>query len=111
MNPNSRNRCVLVCAAFIGLFSIFSFRLIYLQAIKHDEYAGHAAEKNVYKQIIYAERGVILDANHEVLAHHIPVEKIVADASHLNNREAAIALLHHELPLPPAQLTETINSR
>jgi hypothetical protein len=29
-------RCVLVCAAFIGLFSIFSFRLIYLQAIKHD---------------------------------------------------------------------------
>ena len=54
---------MLVCAAFIGLFSIFSFRLIYLQAIKHDEYAGLAAEKHVYKQIIYAERGMILDAN------------------------------------------------
>ncbi len=35
----------MVCAAFIGLFSIFSFRLIYLQAIKHDEYAGLAAVK------------------------------------------------------------------
>jgi len=34
-----------VCAVFIGLFSIFSFRLIYLQAIKHDEYAELAAKK------------------------------------------------------------------
>jgi len=42
---NSRTRCALVCAAFIGLFSIFSFRLIYLQTIKHDEYAGLAAKK------------------------------------------------------------------
>jgi len=62
MKSHSRTRCVLVCAAFIGLFSIFSFRLIYLQAIKHDEYAGLAAEKHVYKQIIHAERGTILDA-------------------------------------------------
>src|SRR4029077_16799840 len=110
MNPNSRNRCVLVCAAFIGLFSIFSFRLIYLQAIKHDEYAGLAAKKNVRQQIIDAERGVILDANNEVLAHNIPVETIWADASHLNNSEAVITLLHNELGIPLAQLTEKLNS-
>jgi cell division protein FtsI (penicillin-binding protein 3)/stage V sporulation protein D (sporulation-specific penicillin-binding protein) len=110
MNPNSRNRCVLVCAAFIGLFSIFSFRLIYLQAIKHDEYAGLAAEKHVYKQIINAERGVILDSNQEVLAHNIPVERIVADASHLNNSEAVIDLLHKELGIPPSQLREKLDS-
>ena len=110
MNPNSRNRCVLVCAAFIGLFSIFSFRLIYLQAIKHDEYAGLAAKKNVYQQIIYAERGVILDANQEVLATNTPIETIVADASHLNNAEAVVALLHNELGIPIAQITEKLNS-
>jgi len=63
MNPSSRTRCALVCAVFIGLFSIFSFRLIYLQAIKHDEYAELAAKKNVYKRVIHAERGMILDAN------------------------------------------------
>src|SRR5207245_11542670 len=80
------------------------------QARQDEKYAGLAAEHNVYKQIIYAERGVILDANQEVLAHNIPVEKIVADASHLNNREAAIALLHNELGIPPAQLTEKLNS-
>ena len=79
MNPNSRIRCVMVCAAFIVLFSIFSFRLIYLQIFEHDEYAGLAAEKHVYKQIIYAERGTILDANDEVLADNIPVETVVAD--------------------------------
>src|SRR5881275_915235 len=97
MSPNSLRRCVLVCAAFIGLFSIFSFRLIYLQAIKHDEYAGLAAVKNVYKQTIYAERGTILDANNEVLAHNIPVETVVADATHLGDVQATVDILNAEL--------------
>ncbi|KAF5408072.1 MAG: Stage V sporulation protein D [Candidatus Udaeobacter sp.] len=110
MNVNSRTRCVLVCAAFIGLFSIFSFRLIYLQAIKHDEYAGLAAEKHVYKQIIHAERGTILDANNEILAHNIPVQTVVADATHLNNREEIVDLVGKELGLPPAQVAEKLSS-
>src|SRR5438445_11945578 len=110
MDPNSRIRCVLVCAAFIGLFSIFSCRLIYLQAIKHDEYAGLAAEKHVYKQTIYAERGMILDANNEVLAHNIPVETVVADATHFNNREAIIDLLSKELGIPSRQVAEKLSS-
>src|SRR5947199_3180602 len=108
MSPNSRRRCVLVCAAFIGLFSMFSFRLIYLQAIKHDEYAGLAAVKNVYKQTIYAERGTILDANNEVLAHNIPVETVVADATHLNNRDALIPLLRDALEIPASELSEKL---
>jgi cell division protein FtsI (penicillin-binding protein 3) len=110
MNPNSRPRCVLVCVAFIGLFSIFSFRLIYLQAIKHDEYAGLAAEKHVYKQIIHAERGTILDANNEVLAHNIPVERVVADSTHLNNRQGIVDLVSEELRLQPAQVAEKLSS-
>jgi cell division protein FtsI/penicillin-binding protein 2 len=108
MNPNSRNRCVLVCTGFIGLFSIFSFRLIYLQAIKHDEYAGLAAKKNVHQQIIHAERGMILDANNEVLAHNIPLETVTADATHLNNRQATVALVGHELGIPPGELAEKL---
>jgi cell division protein FtsI/penicillin-binding protein 2 len=110
MNPNSRRRCVLVCAAFIGLFSIFSFRLIYLQAIKHDEYAGLAAEKHVYKQPIYAERGTILDANNEVLAHNVPVETVVADATHLNNREAIVDLLSNDLDISSEEVAAKLSS-
>src|SRR5213080_1748209 len=109
MNPNSRNRCVLVCAAFIGLFSIFSFRLIYLQAIKHDEYAGLAAEKHVNKQPIYAERGMILDANNKVLAHNVPMKTVVADATRFNNRQAIVALVSHELRIPSGELAKKLD--
>ena len=110
MKWNSRSRCALVCLAFTALFSVFSFRLVYLQMIKHDEYAGLAADKHVYKQAIYAERGAILDANNEVLAHNTPVETVVADATHLNNREATIPLLQEALNLPSSELAEKLQS-
>jgi cell division protein FtsI (penicillin-binding protein 3) len=108
MKWNSRIRCALVCLWFTALFSAFSFRLVYLQMIKHDEYAGLAAEKHVYKQAIYAERGSILDANNEVLAHNTPVETVVADATHLNNREALIPLLQDALKIPTGELSEKL---
>jgi cell division protein FtsI (penicillin-binding protein 3)/stage V sporulation protein D (sporulation-specific penicillin-binding protein) len=108
MKWNSRIRCALVCLAFAALFSAFSFRLVYLQMCKHDEYAGLAAEKHVYKQAIFAERGEIFDANNEVLAHNTPVETVVADATHLNNREAIIALLRDALDIPANELSEKL---
>jgi cell division protein FtsI (penicillin-binding protein 3)/stage V sporulation protein D (sporulation-specific penicillin-binding protein) len=76
--------------------------------IKHDEYAGLAAEKHVYKQPIFAERGSILDVNNEVLAHNTPVETVVADATHINNREALIAVLRTALDLPADELSEKL---
>ncbi|PZR73229.1 MAG: penicillin-binding protein 2 [Chthoniobacterales bacterium] len=108
MKWNSRIRCALVCLAFTALFSAFSFRLIYLQMIKHDEYAGLAAEKHVYKQAIFAERGTILDANNEVLAHNTPVETVVADATHINNRDALIPLLQQALDMTKEELLEKL---
>jgi cell division protein FtsI (penicillin-binding protein 3)/stage V sporulation protein D (sporulation-specific penicillin-binding protein) len=109
MKWNSRIRCALVCLFFTALFSLFSFRLVYLQMIKHDEYAGLAAEKHVYKQPIFAERGSILDANNEVLAHNTPVETVVADATHINNRDAVISTLRKVLDLPADELTEKLS--
>ena len=109
MKWNSRTRCALVCLAFAGLFSVFSFRLIYLQMIKHDEYAGLAAEKHVYKQSIYAERGGIVDRNNEVLAHNIPGETIVADATHVNDVDKLAPLLAEHLKLPIAELREKLS--
>jgi len=108
MKWNSRTRCALVCLAFILLFSAFSFRLIYLQLIKHDEYAGIAAEKHVYKQPIFAQRGEILDANNEVLADNIPVETLVADASHLNNVAVTVELLASRLKILRAELADKL---
>ena len=110
MKWNSRIRCALVCLAFTALFSLFSFRLVYLQIVKHDEYAGLAAEKHVYKQSIFAERGAILDANNEVLAHNTPVETVIADASHLNNRDAIVPLLRDALDLPAEEISEKLQT-
>ena len=110
MKWNSRTRCAIVCLGFILLFSVFSFRLIYLQMVKHDEYAGLAAEKHVIKQPIFAERGTILDANNEVLANNIPVETVVADATHLNDVEATIDLVSKELQLPRAEVSEKLHT-
>jgi cell division protein FtsI (penicillin-binding protein 3)/stage V sporulation protein D (sporulation-specific penicillin-binding protein) len=110
MKWNSRTRCALICLSFILLFSLFSFRLIYLQMIKHDEYAGRAAEKHVIKQPIFAERGTILDANDEVLAHNVPVETVVADASRLNDIEATVDLVSDELKLPRAEVSERLHT-
>jgi cell division protein FtsI (penicillin-binding protein 3)/stage V sporulation protein D (sporulation-specific penicillin-binding protein) len=104
MNWNSRTRCAFVCLAFIALFSVFSFRLIYLQMIKHGEYTG----THVYKQCIYAERGAILDLNNEVLAHNVPVQTVVADATHLNNLSAMVDLVSRELKIPAPEVAEKL---
>src|SRR5437867_4327121 len=109
MKWNSRTRCALVCLGFVLLFSAFSFRLIYLQMIKHDQYAGLAAEKHVYKQPIFAERGTILDANNEVLAHNVPVETVVADATHLTDTDATVDFVSNELKLPREEVSEKLH--
>jgi cell division protein FtsI/penicillin-binding protein 2 len=110
MKWTPRFRCVLVCLGFTALFSIFSCRLIYLQMIKHDEYSALAADKHVIKQPIYAERGEITDANGEALAHNVPVETVVADASRINDREAIVDLVARELKAPPNEVREKIST-
>jgi cell division protein FtsI (penicillin-binding protein 3)/stage V sporulation protein D (sporulation-specific penicillin-binding protein) len=110
MKWNVRTRCTLVCVAFIALFSIFSFRLIYLQIIKHDQYAELAAEKHGYRQPIYAERGAIVDANGEALAHNIPGRTVFADASLLKNRDAAIKLVSETLKISTGVVAERLAS-
>jgi cell division protein FtsI/penicillin-binding protein 2 len=106
MNWNSRVRCTLVSLAFTALFSAFSFRLVYLQIVKHEEYAGLAAEKHGERQIIRAERGEIFDVNNEVLADNVPVETVVADGTHLNDRAAIVDLVSAGLKMPPEELAE-----
>ncbi len=110
MKWNSRSRCALVCLAFAGLFSLFSFRLVFLQMYMHDVYAAQAAEKHVYKQTIYAERGEILDASgREVLAHNVPVETVVADSTHINDVEAVVRVVSETLELPANEVKEKLS--
>src|SRR4051812_38022811 len=108
MKWTSRFRCALICLGFVAIFSGFSFRLIYLQMLKHDEYAGLAAEKHVHKQTIYAERGIIVDAKGDLLADNMPVQTVVADCTHINNVPAVIEMLSPDLKIPAAELGEKL---
>jgi cell division protein FtsI/penicillin-binding protein 2 len=108
MKWNSRTRCALVCLLFTALFSAFSFRLIYLQMIKHNEYAALAAGKHVEKKTIFAERGAILDANNEILAHNVPVETVVADATLFADAGATVDALSGVLKVSRGELTQKL---
>ena len=110
MKWNSRTRCALVCAFFALLFSIFSYRLIYLQMVMHNYYAELAAEKNVGRTVIPAGRGAIYDAHDEVLAQNVPVATVVADGTLLNNPGALVPILAPALHLPPNEIAEKLDS-
>lgn len=43
MRWDAQTRAVTVCCGLVGLFSVYSFRLIDLQMVKHGEYAAQAA--------------------------------------------------------------------
>ena len=99
MRWNSRTRCAVICVFFTLLFSVFSWRLIYLQMVQHDYYSRIAAEKNIGRNLIPADRGTIYDSGDEVLAQNVPVATIVADASLINNSAALVPLLAGRLKL------------
>jgi cell division protein FtsI (penicillin-binding protein 3)/stage V sporulation protein D (sporulation-specific penicillin-binding protein) len=104
MKWNSRTRCAVICVFFTLLFSVFSWRLIYLQMVQHEYYSRIAAEKNIGRNVIPADRGTIYDCDDEVLAQNVPVATIVADASLINNSGALVPLLAARLKLSPADI-------
>jgi cell division protein FtsI (penicillin-binding protein 3)/stage V sporulation protein D (sporulation-specific penicillin-binding protein) len=110
MRWNAQARTVIVCFALVGVFSIFSVRLIDLQVARHAEYAALAAQKHVNKQTIYARRGIIRDASHEVLAENLPVKTVVADASHIREPMAVAEAIANQLEMDPRELADRLKT-
>src|SRR5258708_31794730 len=109
MMGNAQARAVTVCFGLVGLFSVYSFRLIDLQIVQHEKFTTLAAEKHNHKQIIYARRGIIRDAHNEPLAENIPVKSVVADASHIRDPGAVAAAIAHQLEMDPRDLAEKLS--
>ena len=108
MKWNSRIRCALVCIVFTMLFSVFSFRLVYLQIVRHQHYSELAAGR-VKPQVIFAERGTIVDANGDELARNIPSEMVVADVKNVTHLTELVPLLARALDLPVDKLNEKLS--
>ncbi len=88
MRWNARTRIALA-SGFLGLiFTGFSVRLIDISVGRHEEYSEIAAQKNSFRQPIYARRGLIYDRNGEILADNAPVRTVIADGSHIEHPRA-----------------------
>ena len=104
MNRNEQARAAIICFALVGVFSLFSVRLIYLQVLQHDVYVELAAEKHVHKQVIYARRGVIRGSRGEPLAENRRIYDVAADGSHIRNPTALAQAIAGQLEMDPAEL-------
>jgi cell division protein FtsI/penicillin-binding protein 2 len=110
MRWNAQARAVTVSFGLVGVFSVFSFRLIDLQIAKHEEYTALAAEKHVHKQVIYARRGIIRDVHNEPLAENVPVKTVVADASHMRDPLAVAKAIADQLKMDPQELADKLKT-
>jgi cell division protein FtsI (penicillin-binding protein 3) len=108
MRWNSRFRCTLACFGFIILFSLFSFRLVYVQMIRHQYYLEIAEGRHGHKVSIYAERGAILDTNGEVLANSVPTQTVAANGTHITDLDSIVRLVSQELKIPAKELSDKI---
>jgi cell division protein FtsI/penicillin-binding protein 2 len=106
---NAQARAVTVCFGLVGLFSVYSFRLIDLQIVQHEKFTTLAAEKHNHKQIIYARRGIIRDSHNEPLAENIPVKTVVADASHIRDPVAVAAAIADQLEMDPRDIASKLS--
>ncbi|MFK5921972.1 MAG: penicillin-binding protein 2 [Verrucomicrobiota bacterium] len=80
----------LVCAGMTVLFSVLSFRLVYVQMVQHKHYSEIAERAYVRQQKLPASRGVITDRNGELLARSQTVYTLYADAYHLRSHTTGI---------------------
>ena len=92
------------------IFSIFSYRLIYLQVDKSADYSALANQNQTFKQTIPAQRGSICDVRGEIVADDMPMRKVVVDGSHLKPETVpkVAALLADALALNKNALQEKL---
>jgi len=88
-------------------FSAFSFRLVYLQMIKHDEYSALAADKHVYNSHLRRSAARFSTPTTKCW-RTVPGETWSQDATHVNDLEKLVPLLAETLKLPAQELSEKL---
>ncbi len=100
-----------VCGFLVIVFTLFAWRLIYLQVSRHDYFSEIAAEKHLIRVPIPARRGRILDRNGEELAVSIPVKTIYADGTHIQNPGEVATVAAPFLEVPVSELTKKLTTQ
>ena len=103
MNTASfRRRCYWLCAIFVIVLSVLSYRLIHLQVVMADRYAKQSDRVMVRKVTLRATRGCIVDANNQLIARNIPRARLGLDKKLLQDvGPASLSLANKELRETP----------
>lgn len=111
MAVTSRGRAAIACCTLACIFTGFSFRLVYIQVTKHEEYVALASDNHGAKQTIYARRGSILDVNGLPLAQNEPVKTVVADGSLIKDPALVARMLAEPLEMEESVLLEKLQRK
>jgi cell division protein FtsI/penicillin-binding protein 2 len=90
-------------------FTGFSYRLVQVHVAEHAHYATIAERKQEDTVKLPARRGAILDAAGRPLAQNEPLRTVIADGSHIRDREALVAELTGPLEISAAELREKLS--
>lgn len=102
MNKSIQRRAIVICLVLVAGFSALSVRLIHLQWLDRSDWEKRAARSYTRKMVLQASRGVIVDANEEIIARDFPITSIVVDMYHVRDAKvAALGVAYSELVKEP----------
>lgn len=84
MEKSAQRRCITLCLVLITGLSLLSWRLVYLQVVDRARYAERASNSYERKEVVQANRGVLLDRNEEIIANTVISKSVVVDMNHLH---------------------------
>jgi cell division protein FtsI (penicillin-binding protein 3) len=95
-----------------GLYFIaLSFRLFYLQVIKHDELLSRSERQYASTAKIFYGRGNIYDRNGNALAQNIEVESVYVNPAEILDPERVARILSSTLEMDQGQLLTKISAK
>ena len=98
MRCSVQSRALVICLALVAGFSVLSVRLIHLQWLDRSEMERRAARSYTRKSVLPFTRGVIVDANEEIIARDFPVTSIMVDMYHMRDPKlGALGVAYSEL--------------
>ena len=83
MDKKAQRRCINLCLVLIAGLSCLSWRLVDLQVVDRARYAERASSSYERKEVVQANRGVLLDRNEEIIANTVISKSVVVDINHL----------------------------
>ncbi len=87
-SPFGRNRALGVITLFVVIFSIYGFRLLYLQVISPD-YRELAGDRIRRREVIFPERGLIYDRNGVLVVYNEPIYNLMVIPNQVSAMDTA----------------------